>query len=868
MPPILLVDYQAPAFSIDTVELVFTLTETHTLVQSTLHMRREKNVPLVLNGEHLVLEEVCLEGVPLRADEYQKTDTSLTLENLPEVFTLAIRTRIEPQNNTALSGLYRSNALFCTQCEPEGFRRITYYLDRPDVMAQFTTTIIADPLRYPVLLSNGNCVKRTTRPDGLLEVVWSDPHRKPCYLFALVAGNLARVSDTYQTMAGRKVAIEFYVEAPYVDRCAAAVQALKDSMRWDEETYGLAYDLDIYMVVAVSDFNMGAMENKGLNIFNTKYVLADTTTATDKDFQGVESVIGHEYFHNWTGNRVTCRDWFQLSLKEGLTVFREQQFSQAMGMGDVKRIQDVNILRSRQFIEDAGPLAHPVRPQSYCEINNFYTATIYNKGAEVIRMQHTLFGAAGFRKGIDLYFQRHDGQAVTTDDFIAAMADANPDCTFDIPQFKRWYTQAGTPEVTVTMQHDAITGAVHLTMTQSCPVTPDDTAAKQPFVMPLVTTLLDPSTGMSIQMPEYPTGVLVLSQAQQRFTVGQCIQKPTLAMLGGFSAPIRLHYAHTEIELGLLIAKAPDAFNRWDAAQQWFTQRILHYAQLQHQQEPWTIDGQFFANFKAAMEDSTLDPAFIGQLITLPGLSYLADQLTSVDMDALIIATQAMERALATYLQTSVAQGFARAQAGGEGWTPVAMSLRALKNVCLRLWVLSGDSAALKAAETQYHTAVNMTDKMGALFSVNDSVSRVRTQLLETFYMQGQHDPLLVDKWLTLQAISPRSAALEDIESLLSHRAFDIRNPNKVYALLAAFAGQNMAAFHRKDGKGYTLLATYIGKIDRMNPQVAARLASYFSSWRKLDVNRQAQVQAVLHQIAALPGLSSDVAEVVQKTLG
>jgi len=869
-------DYTPPAYRVPAVDLRFELGEDSTTVHSRLHIVRAATTPagtpLVLDGQQLELLALTLDGTPLATDRYQLDADYLTLPDPPETFELAVVTRIRPQDNAALEGLYQSSGNFCTQCEAEGFRKITYFLDRPDVMAVFTTTLIADQSRYPALLSNGNLTDSGILDEGRHWAKWHDPFPKPCYLFALVAGHLRHIEDQFTTRSGRTVTLRIYVEPDNIAQCDHAMYSLKQAMAWDEQRFGLEYDLDLYQIVAVGDFNMGAMENKGLNVFNTKYVLARPETATDADYQGILGVIGHEYFHNWTGNRVTCRDWFQLSLKEGLTVFRDQEFSSDLGSRGVKRIDDVRILRSSQFPQDAGPLAHPVRPDSDIEINNFYTVTVYNKGAEVIRMIQTLLGRDGFRRGMDLYFQRHDGQAVTCDDFVAAMADANQ---ADFGQFQRWYHQAGTPELTVSDAYDVATGRYTLTVRQSCPPTPGQ-PDKQPFHLPLALGLLD-AEGQDLPLqlvgeaaPQGTTRVLDLREPEHVFEFIHIPIRPVPSLLRGFSAPVKLNTTETEADLRFRLAHDSDDFNRWDAGQTLAIRTLLTLVEARQQQQPWTLPESFSAAFGRALE-SAAAPALLAQVLTLPGENYLAEQMAVVDVDGIHAARCFVLRTLADRLREPLQTTYAdlqRTEQDGYRIDAEAIGRRALKNVCLDLLLQLDDPELHGLALRQFHTAGNMTDQLGALSALVNTDSSARHEALAVFYARWRHEALVVDKWLSVQATSLLPGTLTVVQTLMNHEAFTLRNPNKVRALIGAFCQANPVYFHAADHSGYTFLADQILALNAFNPQIAARLTAAFTRWRKYDPVRQQGIQVQLERILAAPALSPDVYEIAAKSLG
>ncbi len=867
-------DYTPPAYRIPTIDLRFELGDDFTTVHSRLRIVRAEatlqGTPLILDGQHLELISLMLDGAPLAADRYQVDANYLTLVDPPATFELEVVTRIRPQDNTALEGLYQSSGNFCTQCEAEGFRHITYFLDRPDVMAVFTTTLAAEKARYPALLSNGNLIASGKQDDGQHWATWHDPFPKPCYLFALVAGHLHSIEDTFTTRSGRRATLRIYVEPANIDQCDHAMYSLKQAMAWDEQRFGLEYDLDLYMIVAVGDFNMGAMENKGLNVFNTKYVLARPETATDADYQGILGVIGHEYFHNWTGNRVTCRDWFQLSLKEGLTVFRDQEFSSDLGSRGVKRIEDVRILRSSQFPQDAGPMAHPVRPDAYIEINNFYTVTVYNKGAEVIRMMQTLLGQDGFRRGMDLYFQRHDGQAVTCDDFVAAMADAND---ADFGQFKRWYGQAGTPELTVSDAYDPAMHTYTLTVRQACPPTPGQ-PHKEPFHIPLALGLLD-AEGCDVPLqlagesePQGTTRVLELRESEHTFHFTKVPMRPVPSLLRGFSAPVKIiNNAESDDDLRFRLAHDSDDFNRWDAGQTLVTRHILA---LVADRQPWTLPASFSEAFSRALT-SDAEPALLAQVLTLPGETWLAEQMAVVDVDGIHAARRFIQRTLAERLREPLLTRYESLHdhlSSGYSTDALAMGQRALKNVCLDYLMQLDEPTVRALALKQFHTAGNMTDQLGALTTLANSDGLERIEALNAFYDRWQHEALVVDKWLTLQATSRQLGTLDIVQQLMAHEAFNLRNPNKVRALIGAFCQANPVHFHAADHRGYVFLADQALALNAFNPQIAARLIAAFTRWRHYDPVRQAGMRQQLERVLTAPDLSPDVYEITAKSLG
>ncbi|AXO87730.1 aminopeptidase N [Pseudomonas parafulva] len=876
---IYLKDYQAPEYLIDETHLTFELFEDHSLVHAQLVMRRNPErgaglPPLVLDGQHLELLRAALDDQELHAGEYQLDDDSLTLQPKAERFTLDTSVKIHPESNTALEGLYKSGSMFCTQCEAEGFRKITYYLDRPDVMSTFTTTVIAEQHRYPVLLSNGNPVDSGPAEDGRHWATWEDPFRKPAYLFALVAGDLWCVEDSFSRQSGRDVTLRIYVEPENIDKCQHAMVSLKKSMRWDEEVYGREYDLDIFMIVAVNDFNMGAMENKGLNIFNSSCVLARAETATDAAHQRVEGVVAHEYFHNWSGNRVTCRDWFQLSLKEGFTVFRDAEFSADMNSRTVKRIEDVAYLRTHQFAEDAGPMAHPVRPDSFIEISNFYTLTVYEKGAEVVGMVRTLLGAEGFRKGSDLYFDRHDGQAVTTDDFIKAMEDANG---VDLTQFKRWYSQAGTPRLEVSEAYDAGAQTYSLTFRQSCPATPDK-AEKRPFVIPVALGLLDAhGNDLPLQLfgEAQPTGthrVLAVTEAEQTFTFQGIAAKPLPSLLRGFSAPVKLSFPYDRDQLMFLMQHDSDGFNRWEAGQQLAVQ-VLQELIGQHQRgEALKLDPRLMTALGTVLGNASLDPAMVAEMLSLPGEAYLTEISQVADVDAIHAAREFTRRQIAEQLFDAL---WARYQAHREVSRNTAyvaeaehFARRSLQNIALSYLMLTGKAQVLEATLEQFEHADNMTERLTALaVLVNSPFEAERAKALEAFAEHFKDNPLVMDQWFSVQAASSLPGALARVKALMQHPAFTLKNPNKVRAVVGAFAGQNLVNFHAADGSGYRFLADLVIELNALNPQIASRQLSPLTRWRKYDAARQALMKGELERILASGELSSDVYEVVSKSL-
>jgi aminopeptidase N len=874
--PVRLADYQPPAYLIDTVDLVFELGTEDTRVKSRLRIRRnpgvaERGAALNLDGEALELVSLALDGEPLGANRYQlKPEGGLILADVPDAFTLDVETRIAPQSNTALSGLYVSGGNFCTQCEPEGFRRITYFIDRPDVMARYTTTITAEKARYPVLLANGNPVERGDVDARRHWAKWVDPHPKPSYLFALVAGDLVAVEDRFTTRSGKDVALAIWVRRGDEDKCAHAMASLKKAMRWDEEVFGLEYDLDVFNIVAVSDFNMGAMENKGLNIFNTRYVLAKPETATDADYENIESVIAHEYFHNWTGNRVTCRDWFQLSLKEGLTVFRDQEFSADQGSRAVRRIGDVRTLRAIQFPEDDGPLAHPVRPHSYIRIDNFYTPTVYNKGAELVRMIHTLLGRDGFRRGMDLYIRRHDNQAVTIEDFVAAMQDAGG---VDLSQFKRWYEQAGRPEITIEDRWDKATKSYELSIAQKVPPTPGQ-AEKLPMLIPLAMGLLGPDGAELPTRLEEEAGsqegtrVLPLAEARESFRFVDVPSPPVPSLLRGFSAPVKLKDVPLE-RLKFLAINDPEPFARWEAGQQVATCALLDRIEAYRSgAKAAPLDPDLVTALRCILADADRDPAFAAEALALPSETFLADQLAVVDVDAIHAARESARVELGRALSMELASAYVTlADAGPYRIEGAAIGRRALRNTCLSYLAAADVEKGAALAKAQFDTRANMTDVLAALTVLTDLDRPERPAALARFYAAWSRDELVIDKWFALQARSSLPGTPNRVRELTMHPAFERKNPNRVRALVGAFAQGNQIRFHDASGAGYVFLADEVITLDPINPTTAARLVQALGAWRRHDPARQALMQRQLERVLATPDLSKNTYEMVSKSL-
>jgi aminopeptidase N len=862
-----LADYRAPDYRIKSVSLSFVLEPDATRVTAVTRIKRTgENVPLVLNGENLKAISVALNGKLLSSGEYSVTDDSLLLADVPSEFTLEVVTEIAPAQNQALEGLYMAGGIFCTQCEAEGFRRITYFLDRPDVLAVYTTRIEADKTKYPVLLSNGNLIEQGDLPDGRHFAVWNDPFPKPSYLFALVAGDLAVTRDSFTTMSGRKIDLAIYVEHGNEDRTAYAMDSLKRCMRWDEEKYGREYDLDIFMIVAVSAFNMGAMENKGLNIFNDKLVLASPETATDDDYARIESVVAHEYFHNWTGNRITCRDWFQLSLKEGLTVFRDQNFSADMRSRGVKRIEEVRSLRGRQFQEDAGPLAHPVQPQSYIAIDNFYTATVYEKGAEVIGMLRTLVGDETYRKATDLYFARHDGQAATGEDWVKCFEDASGR---DLSQFRLWYRQAGTPVITAEGSYDDKARTYTLTLKQELGPTPGQ-PSKKPMDIPVRLGLVGAS-GRALPLTlegENATGpterVLELDQAEQRFVFTGVEEKPLLSLGRRFSAPAIFKTEHDRMAHAILMGKDADAFNRWEAGQVLATDILLDMAA-----KGGRCDIIYVSAIGDVLARAEEDHAFAAQMLAPPLESELAMRTAPpVDPEAIHRARMQLVRDIASAHGEKFASLYG-SLSGSTAFSPDARSAgrRALRNACLRYLTAADDEAAAELAFDHYRSATNMTDMIAGLAALTRMRSARRGEVFELFYRRFRNDPLVLDKWFSLQAGSLLPDTAATVRALMKHPAFDIKNPNRVRALVGAFS-VNHLRFHDADGSGYALVGEVARQLDSMNPQIAARMAGSFEAWRRYDPNRQSLMRAELEKMRSMQGLSTNLFEVATKMLG
>ena len=907
---IYLKDYRPPQFLIDTVDLHVDLDEEWTTVKASLSCRRNPDAVdesnfLTLDGQNMELVSVYLDQQKLTQQQYQVDEKLLTITAVPEVFLLETEVKIQPQKNTALEGLYKSSKMFCTQCESEGFRNITYHLDRPDVMSLYSTTITADPHLYPVLLSNGNLSASGKLADGKHWVKWEDPFPKPSYLFALVAGDLLHIEDQFSTASGREVCLKIFVEAENIEYCEHAMHSLKESMRWDEERFGREYDLDLFMIVAVNDFNMGAMENKGLNIFNSKLILASQETATDTDFYNIQAVVGHEYFHNWSGNRVTCRDWFQLSLKEGFTVFRDQEFSSDLNSRAVQRIADADRLRVHQFPEDAGPMSHPIRPDSYMEINNFYTMTVYEKGAEVVRMIYTLLGRENFRKGTDLYFDRHDGQAVTCENFVAAMEAANG---VDLQQFRRWYSQSGTPELHISGSHDPEAKTYSLTVRQSCPDTSGQkgfgeiavTSAgvenqktpveiqnstenaqisfqKQLFHLPLAVGLL---AADGDALPLKLTGgttdnisdtiILELRKQTETFVFEEVPVEPIPSLLRGFSAPVKLHFDYSNADLAFLLANDTDEFNRWEAGQQLMIRISLEQIRRFQNNEPFNLPPDLENAFRSLLNQTEEgDAALLALALSFPNEPYLGEFMDIIDVEAIHETRKFLRTELAQKLQPEFENTFLKFQQDDTfKIDQQSMGRRSLKNVCLSYLSESGSLEIRQLAQTQFRKNENMTDVAGALGVLTHLDCAERERAFSEFENRWRKNTVVMDKWFALQAISYLPNTLDNVRNLTSHAAYEKNNPNKIRALISTFSRFNQLRFHAKDGSGYDFLTEQVLRLDPLNPQTAARLVSVFNNWRKYDTIHKAKMNEQLQHIVKTPKLSGDVFEIVSKALG
>ncbi len=877
MKPIYRTDYEPPNFLIKEVQLSFELAPERTIVQSRMYVyqnpqHRKLRRKLVLQGDDLELLDIQINGVTLKQKQYEVSGGELILKSVPETFQLFTKCAINPSKNTELMGLYLSNGIFCTQCEAEGFRRITYFLDRPDVLSRFTTTIIANKKDYPVLLSNGNCVEQKDLADGLHLATWQDPYPKPSYLFALVAGPLEYVEDEYVTIEKRQVSLKIFVEQNDKEKAAYALYALKAAMQWDEQIYGRGYDLNTYMIVAIHDFNMGAMENKGLNVFNAKYVLADTKTATDLDYENILSVVGHEYFHNWTGNRVTCRDWFQLSLKEGLTIFRDQSFSADILASVLTRIDDVRALRSAQFPEDAGPMAHPVRPESYIEINNFYTATVYNKGAEVIRMLQILLGHKGFRAGMDLYFSRHDGQAVTIEDFIKAMEDANQ---FDCAQFRRWYYQAGTPQLTAQFDYNHQKQLLTLKLKQSCAPTPGQTK-KAPFVIPIKMAIYDQQgASLPIQLQENQAqfipaqSVLVFTETEQTFTFIKLPTRPVVSLLQGFSAPVKLQANYQDEDLIFLIKNDCDEFNRFEAWTMLVMRYILKFIDENKEKGSFTVPEFLLAVWSSHLQDSETEKGLLSVLLNLPEENLIAEEMPLIDITAIHHTRKHMRYLFAQRNREKILQCYEQLKCGPFQFNAQHAAMRRLKNTCLQylLLLVQDEPEITNIAYQQFQQADNMSDRISALSGLANLQHPLRDLALQEFYDKWCDDPLVMDKWFSIQACADVPDALQRVKKLMEHTNFVISNPNRVRSLLVSFSKLNLIHFHATNGQGYQLLGEVIAKLDSLNAHLSARLAEPFTQWRRYSEPHAELMKNELLKLQVLPNISRDLYEIVNKSL-
>ncbi|MEX5905924.1 aminopeptidase N [Providencia hangzhouensis] len=859
-------DYQAPDYTITEIDLDFNLDPVKTVVTAISKVKRlnSQSSTLELNGEDLSLVSIEVDGKAWK--NYKESEGKLIIESLPESFTLRIVNEISPEKNTALEGLYVSGEALCTQCEAEGFRHITYYQDRPDVLARYTTTITADKSRYPYLLSNGNRIAEGELEDGRHWVKWEDPFPKPSYLFALVAGDFDVLKDIFVTRSGREVALELFVDKGNLDRAPWAMQSLKNAMKWDEERFGLEYDLDIYMIVAVDFFNMGAMENKGLNVFNSKYVLAKSETATDKDYLNIESVIGHEYFHNWTGNRITCRDWFQLSLKEGLTVFRDQEFSSDLGSRSVNRINNVKVMRSAQFAEDASPMAHPIRPDKVIEMNNFYTLTVYEKGSEVIRMIHTLLGEEMFQAGIQLYVHRHDGSAATCDDFVQAMEDAS---NVDLSLFRRWYSQSGTPVLTVRDEYSPEKQQYTLHVSQMTPATADQ-AEKLPLHIPLDIELYDEQGGIITLKRDgsVVNSVLNITQETQTFVFDEVTSRPVPSLLREFSAPVKLDYNYTDEQLAFLMQHASNEFARWDAAQQLINNYVkINVAHYQNG-EALVLPEPVVDAFRGVLLSDSIDPALVALILTLPSENELAELFTVIDPVAIHEVVNFIHHHLAVEMHDELLTVYRSINIDGYRVDHQDIAKRSLRNICLQ-YLAAGDDSELanNLVLEQYQSADNMTDSLAALTAANESQLACKEQLMADFDERWHHDGLVMDKWFTLQGANPAKEALANVRALLNHRSFSMSNPNRVRSLVGAFTAGNPVNFHAKDSSGYQFLYEILVDLNTRNPQVASRLIEPLIRLKRYDEQRQAQMRKVLEQLKALDNLSGDLIEKITKAL-
>ncbi|HCG5964925.1 aminopeptidase N [Vibrio parahaemolyticus] len=855
-------DYQAPSHTITEIDLTFDLYDNDTIVTAlSTVVQKGESTTLELDGEGLELRSVKVNGEDWAHHEVK--EASLVLSDLPAEFELEIITKIDPEANTALEGLYKSGGAFCTQCEAEGFRRITYYLDRPDVLAKYTTKVIADKATYPYLLSNGNRIAQGEAENGRHWVQWQDPHPKPAYLFALVAGDFDVLRDKYTTMSGRNVDLEIFVDKGNLDRAGHAMTSLINSMKWDEERFGLEYDLDIYMIVAVDFFNMGAMENKGLNIFNSKFVLANDQTATDRDYLGIEAVIGHEYFHNWTGNRVTCRDWFQLSLKEGLTVFRDQEFSSDLGSRAVNRIDNVRIIRGPQFAEDASPMSHPIRPDKVIEMNNFYTLTVYEKGSEVIRMYHTLLGEEGFQKGMKLYFERHDGTAATCEDFVSAMEDATG---VDLKQFRLWYSQSGTPTLRVNSEYNAEAKTYALTVEQFTEATQDQ-AEKQALHIPFDIELYD-SKGQVIPLiinGESVHNVLDIKQDKQTFVFENVAEQPVPSLLREFSAPVKLEYDYSDAELIFLMKHATNDFARWDASQMLLAKYIRQNVTNVQTGSEVQLSEDLIDAFRGVLLDENLEPAFIAQVFSLPSINEITGWYKQIDVDAVDTVLNSITVSLSAALEDELSATYHTLKQAEYTIDHAAIGKRALRNQCLQFLAHTDKGNTLVKA--QYEAANNMTDTIAAMSAANSAQLECREELMADYSDKWKHDGLVMDKWFALQGTNPAEDALEKVKATMNHEAFSLKNPNRTRSLIGSFLAANPVRFHDKSGSGYQFAGEILRQLNDSNPQVASRMIDPLLKFRKYDEARQAMIRAELEKLKAMDNLAKDLFEKVTKAL-
>ncbi len=855
-------DYQAPSHTITEIDLTFDLYDNDTIVTALSKVvQKGESTTLELDGEGLELRSVKVNGEDWAHHEVK--EASLVLSDLPAEFELEIITKIDPEANTALEGLYKSGGAFCTQCEAEGFRRITYYLDRPDVLAKYTTKVIADKATYPYLLSNGNRIAQGEAENGRHWVQWQDPHPKPAYLFALVAGDFDVLRDKYTTMSGRNVDLEIFVDKGNLDRAGHAMTSLINSMKWDEERFGLEYDLDIYMIVAVDFFNMGAMENKGLNIFNSKFVLANDQTATDRDYLGIEAVIGHEYFHNWTGNRVTCRDWFQLSLKEGLTVFRDQEFSSDLGSRAVNRIDNVRIIRGPQFAEDASPMSHPIRPDKVIEMNNFYTLTVYEKGSEVIRMYHTLLGEEGFQKGMKLYFERHDGTAATCEDFVSAMEDATG---VDLKQFRLWYSQSGTPTLRVNSEYNAEAKTYALTVEQFTEATQDQ-AEKQALHIPFDIELYD-SKGQVIPLiinGESVHNVLDIKQDKQTFVFENVAEQPVPSLLREFSAPVKLEYDYSDAELIFLMKHATNDFARWDASQMLLAKYIRQNVNNVQTGSEVQLSEDLIDAFRGVLLDENLEPAFIAQVFSLPSINEITGWYKQIDVDAVDTVLNSITVSLSAALEDELSATYHTLKQAEYTIDHAAIGKRALRNQCLQF--LAHTDKGNTIVKAQYEAANNMTDTIAAMSAANSAQLECREELMADYSDKWKHDGLVMDKWFALQGTNPAEDALEKVKATMNHEAFSLKNPNRTRSLIGSFLAANPVRFHDKSGSGYQFAGEILRQLNDSNPQVASRMIDPLLKFRKYDEARQAMIRAELEKLKAMDNLAKDLFEKVTKAL-